>query len=240
MEPVTALRIVLVDPRNPLNIGAAARAMANFGYDDLALVNPYVAAWDEVKSARAGLRVLEQARIFPTVAAAVADCGHVIGTTAGSHRTPDLPLESWTELAHTLPPGRCALLFGSEKFGLSVEDLAYCHQLVRIPTRPDAPSMNLGQAVAICCYELQRSSAISAASQAPDVTPPPASAEQVERVVTGWRPLLEEIGVLQPLHRASQTRRLRQMLLRWRPTPGDTDFLMGILRQIQHAFRKSQ
>jgi len=239
METVKDLRIVLVDVRNPLNIGAAARAMANFGCHDLALVNPYLTAWEEVKSARAGLQVLERAQVFPTLAEALVGCQTVIGTTAGSHRAPSLPLESWSDAAHALPPGGTALLFGSEKFGLSVSDLAHCHRLVRIPTDADAPSMNLGQAVAICCYELQRSSTTPGLTSGSAPGPAAADAAQLVRLAEAWRPMLEELGVLQPQHRASQTRRLLQMLLRWRPTPGDTDFLLGILRQIHHAMQRA-
>src|SRR5271154_2380556 len=160
------LRIVLVATRNPLNIGAAARAMSNFGCTHLRLVNPYDPAYREARSAVGAAPVLASAEQFSTVA--VADCALVVGTTAAGRR----------ELHHqlcTLEAGariilqrlarkraargksnRVALLFGSEKTGLSNEDLSHCHWLLRIPTRAEHRSMNLGQAVAVCLYELVR------------------------------------------------------------------------------------
>ena len=144
--------VILVSSRNPLNMGAAARAMANFGFSDLRVVNPYERAFREAVSAVGGSHVLQAARVFETVAEAVADCSLVAGTTAGSHR--DLgtlePLETGMIRVRAHRTGRVALLFGSEKFGLSNDDLSYCHTLIRIPTVPETPSMNLGQAVAVC------------------------------------------------------------------------------------------
>ena len=148
------LRVVLVDARNPLNIGAAARAMSNFGFRHLRVVNPYDVAFEGARSAVGAAEVLSSAEKYETVADAVADCSLVVGTTAIGHR--DLQhsiqrLEAAAPLirAH-LASGPCALLFGSEKFGLSNQDMSHCHWLMHIPTREEHFSMNLGQAVAIC------------------------------------------------------------------------------------------
>jgi tRNA/rRNA methyltransferase len=229
-----AIRIVLVRVRNPLNIGAAARAMANFGLEDLVLVEPYAAAWETVRSARAGLAVLERARTFGSVPEAVAGCDTIVGTTAGTGRVPELPLEDWRTVAASLPAGRTALLFGSEKTGLGVEEISYCHRLARISTRPEAPSMNLGQAVAVCAYELTRPlpAAPPAGSAVPDAA---LDAAQRERVIDAWVPLLERLGSVQPGHRAGQRRLAREMLSRWRPTPADARRLLGIARQLGHT-----
>ncbi|MGN6592079.1 MAG: RNA methyltransferase [Terriglobales bacterium] len=224
-----AIRIVLVRVRNPLNIGAAARAMANFGLEDLALVEPYAAAWDTVRSARAGLAVLEHARTFATLPEAVAGCDAVVGTSAGTGRVPELPLEEWQTVAASLPAGRTALVFGSEKTGLGVEEISYCHRLARISTRPEAPSMNLGQAVAVCAYELTRS-----VQAAPPARLTGLDAAQRERVVQAWMPLLERLGTVQPEHRGGQQRLVREMLSRWRPTSADARRLLGIARQLGH------
>jgi tRNA/rRNA methyltransferase len=153
------LTVVLVSPRNPLNIGAAARAMANFGFARLAVVAPYEANWREAKSAVGASELLRIARDTKTLAEAVADCTLVIGTGSLEYRKPEQPLIPLPELAPLMQKelargGRIALVFGSEKRGLTREDLAHCHILTAIPTDPAQPSMNLGQAVAVCLYEI--------------------------------------------------------------------------------------
>jgi len=155
------LRVVLVATRNPLNIGAAARAMSNFGARHLRLVNPYEVAFREARSAVGAAELLANAKEYGTVAEAVADCRLVVGTTAAGRRELQHKLwrleEGGRTIRKQLGAGRVALLFGSEKVGLSNEDMSYCHWLMRIPTRTGHGSMNLGQAVAICLYELVRS-----------------------------------------------------------------------------------
>src|SRR5438067_4970835 len=164
------LRVVLVAPRNPLNIGAAARAMSNFGVSELRLVNPYDVAFREARSAVKAHAVLEHAREYATVGDAVADCALVVGTTAIGHRILEHPMRrvelGGKLIAKKLTTAPVALLFGSEKFGLANEDLSHCHWLTRIPSREEHASMNLGQAVAICLYEIIRNPA--AAKAAPE------------------------------------------------------------------------
>jgi tRNA/rRNA methyltransferase len=151
--------VVLVSPRNPLNIGAAARAMANFGFARLAVVAPYEAHWREAKSAVGASDLLQDAKCAKRLADALADCTLVVGTGSLEHRKPEQPVIPLPELAPRLRQeiargGRVALVFGSEKRGLTQEDLAHCHLLAVIPTDPLQPSMNLGQAVAVCLYEI--------------------------------------------------------------------------------------
>ena len=157
------LAVVLVSTRNPLNIGAAARAMSNFGFSDLRVVDPYDVAFREARSAVGAAALLNAAREYKTVAQAVADCSLVVGTTAARHRKLDHTVRALKEgasfIRRAIRSGRAAVLFGSEKRGLSNHDLNYCHWLLRIPTREDHPSMNLGQAVAVCLYELARGAA---------------------------------------------------------------------------------
>ena len=152
------LRVVLVAPRNPLNIGAAARAMSNFGAGSLRLVNPYHVAFRRRDPPSHAGHILKDSREYPTLAEAVADCSLVVGTTALGPRELEHPLRRLEYGARLirkrLVSAPVALLFGSEKFGLSNEDLSHCHWLMRIPTREAHRSMNLGQAVAICLYEL--------------------------------------------------------------------------------------
>src|SRR6266853_5155444 len=155
-----SLRVVLVATRNPLNIGAAARAMSNFGFPRLRLVNPYEPAFREARSAVGASMVLASAEVYENVAEAVADCTLVVGTTAVRHRDLHHPirrLEAGARLLRKhLASSRVALLFGSEKRGLSNDDLSHCHWLMRVPTCEENISMNLGQAAAVCLYEVVR------------------------------------------------------------------------------------
>ena len=148
------LDVVLVSPRNPLNIGAAARAMANFGFSRLSVVAPYEPHWREAKSAIGAEDLLYSARKTEALSEAVADCTLVAGTGTLSRRKPEqpvVPLPAFTSIVETelARGGRVALVFGPEKHGLTREDLSFCNVLVEIPTDPRQPSMNLGQAVAV-------------------------------------------------------------------------------------------
>ncbi len=151
--------MVLVRPRNPLNIGAAARAMANFGLSRLAVVSPYAPPWREARSAVGAPALLQGARETESLAKAVADCTLAVGTGTLTYRKPEQPVVSLPALAPVIASelargGRVALVFGPENHGLSREDLSYCQLLMEIPTDPGQPSMNLGQAVAVSLYEL--------------------------------------------------------------------------------------
>ena len=137
--------------------------MANFGFQHLAVVAPYEEHWREAKSAVGASDLLQNAVHMERLVEAVADCTLVIGTGTRAHRQPEQPVIPLPELAPLVGVelargGRVALVFGPEKRGLTREDLALCHLLVEIPTDPRQPSMNLGQAVAVCLYELARAS----------------------------------------------------------------------------------
>src|SRR5689334_22672216 len=123
------LIVILVSTRNPLNIGAAARAMSNFGFRHLRVVKPYSPAFREAKSAVGATALLKRAQEFDTLAKAIADCPLIVGTTAGRARKVDQELRSLPDAAPTirrrLRSGRVALLFGSEKRGLSNQDLSW-------------------------------------------------------------------------------------------------------------------
>src|ERR1700723_1137517 len=176
------LRVVLVSPRNPLNIGAAARAMSNFGVFELRLVNPYKVAYLEARSAVRASKILINAHEFDTVAEAVADCSLIVATTSIGNRLLEHPLRRLETggrmIAKKLASAPVALLFGSEKFGLSNQDMSHCHWLMRIPTRDEHASMNLGQAVAVCLYELMRDPAVLARP----TNGSPASSADIERI----------------------------------------------------------
>jgi tRNA/rRNA methyltransferase len=151
--------IILVSPRNPLNIGAVARAMANFGFRNLTVVAPFEPHWREAQSAVGAEDLLQNARVPATLAAALAPATLVFGTGTLEPRKPDLPIVELPALAPLVRNelergGRVALVFGPEKHGLTRDDLSYSHRLLTIPTDHRQPSMNLGQAVAVCLYEL--------------------------------------------------------------------------------------
>ncbi len=231
-------RVVLVRPRNPLNIGAAARAMANFGFRDLRVVAPYEPVWQETRSALGAEEVLKSAGAVNDLQEAIEDVTLVVGTTAGSRRNLDRDLISLAEFPAWLRSrnerGRAALLFGSEKTGLSNEHLSYCHGLVRIPTTRRCPSMNLGQAVAVCCYELACARAVS--SRLPALTAhrsQPANLQSLEHVLARAVRVLDQAGYLRPKSRNSQLIKLRRLLLDLRLTNHEVRILGGILAQIE-------
>jgi TrmH family RNA methyltransferase len=227
------VRIVLVEPRNPLNIGAAARAMSNFGFTTLRLVNPYDVAFKEARSAVRSRYILEQAEIFDNLAAAVADCSLVAGTTAVGHRDLHVPLyrlEAAADIIHReWSEAPVALLFGSEKFGLSNEDMSHCHWLLRIPTREEHGSMNLGQAVAICLYELRRS-----AEAAAQRFPPPeiAPGEEQERITALLLDVLTRSGYIGERTAQSSELKIRRLVRRLGISASDSETWLGIFRQI--------
>ena len=228
-----------MDARNPLNIGAAARAMSNFGFLHLRVVNPYDVAFQNARSAVGAADVLVNAEKFKTVAEAVADCSLVVGTTAVGHR--DLQhslqrLEPGASLIRRhLTTGACAVLFGSEKFGLSNQDMSHCHWLMHIPTREEHFSMNLGQAVAVCLYELGRD---SGARIKPEKGSPASSAE-VERIHETLLTALRASGYPKLNSSDSFEGAVRRLVRRLRLQAGDAEFLLGMLRQIVWKLKKS-
>jgi TrmH family RNA methyltransferase len=236
------LVVVLVRTRNPLNIGAAARAMSNFGAHDLRLVNPYSVAFREARSAVGASDVLKRAEEFKTLAEAVADCPVVVGTTAGRKRTLQHPLrrldQAGIELRRHLQTGRVAILFGSEKIGLTNNDLSHCHWLLTIPTQNDHISMNLGQAVAVCLYELARNRNDKRESGAPALERASAAAnEQISQV------LLEALaasGYIQPGSEAACENKVRRMVLRFGLDPEDARVFLGMIRQIVWRLRQGK
>jgi len=227
------LRVTLVAPRNPLNIGAAARAMSNFGFTCLRVVNPYEVAFREARSAVGAAELLAAAEQFGSVAEAVADCALVVGTAGLNFREPQHPVRRLElgarQIRRALGSAPAALLFGSEKFGLSNEDLSYCHWVLRIPTREEHELMNLGQAVAVCLYELARD---SAAARRQAARPRRASAGELDRLTELMLEALESSGYLNPVTAASTRLKTRRLVRRLELSAKDAQVLMGMFRQI--------
>ena len=226
------LRVVLVAPRNPLNIGAVARAMSNFGFHTLRLVNPYAPSFREARSAVGASKILAGAERYKSLAEAVGDCALVVGTTAVRNRDLQHPVRrpeyGARMIRRRLSAGNVALLFGSEKFGLSNEDLSHCHWLIRIPTCEENISMNLGQAVAVCLYELIRDSRQE--RSAPQLKQ--ATTEELERITLLLLDALQTSGFLDRRRVSDADERIRRLVRRLRLPQRDAIIWLGMLRQM--------
>jgi tRNA/rRNA methyltransferase len=227
-------QVVLVRPRDPNNIGAAARAMKNFGLTELAVVTPYPPVWDEVVSAVNATDVITQARVVGSLAEAIADCTLVVGTADRTRVEPGQALYTPADLSRELQvtAHRLALVFGQEKRGLTNEDLSHCHQVVSIPTSPECPSMNLGQAVAVCCYELTREQAPRAGAPR---RPALATAGEIEAALQLALDVLRRSDFVLPGNEPELTVKLRRSLLRLRLGGPEVKMLCGALRKIRRG-----
>lgn len=207
--------------------------MSNFGFTELRVVNPYDVAFREARSAIRSHYILERAKVFDSLSAAIGDCSLVVGTTAVGHRDLHAPLYRLEAAAAILREhiarSPAALLFGSEKFGLSNHDLSYCNWLLRIPTREEHGSMNLGQAVSICLYELSRDPA--AAFQSFDPAPW-ATAIQYDRMTDLLLDLLARSGYTHDRTSHSTELKIRRILRRAAIPASDAETWLGIFRQI--------
>jgi TrmH family RNA methyltransferase len=238
VNELDGLCVVLVSSRNPLNIGAAARAMSNFGFQRLRVVNPYAPSFREARSAVGASELLANAGEFHTVAAAVADCSLVVGTTAVRHRVLQQPLyrlEHGIRLVRKrLRTSQVALLFGSERVGLSNEDISHCHWLMRIPTREGHVSMNLGQAVAVCLYEVVRDAKAKPFQEAEKR----AESVDLERITRLLNDALRESGYPGPP--ISNQLKIRRLVRRMGLSALDAEVWQGIARQFLWKIRAGE
>jgi tRNA/rRNA methyltransferase len=231
--------VVLVRARNPNNIGAVARAMHDFGFRRLRVVNEYAVPFETARSAVDASEVLAEAEGFDSVAAAVADCTLVVGTTAVGERALQHTLYALPEAGGMIgrelarEDGRVALLFGSEKTGLSNDEMSHCHWLLTIPMQEHGgvrhPSMNLGQAVAVCLYELVRARESGVSGGSGDSV---ATVGDVERLTTLLTEVLEETGYTKRHPANCDEGQIRRLMLRMGVVANDVPVWMGILRQI--------
>jgi TrmH family RNA methyltransferase len=240
---------VLVSTRNPLNIGAAARAMSNLGFLRLRVVNPYEASFREARSALGAAPLLAKAEQYSSVAEAVADCSLVVGTTAVSNRDLNHPLRLLKNAAPVISKRlragcRVALLFGSEKRGLSNDDLSHCHWLMHIPTREEHTSMNLGQAVAVCLYELARGEekaghSTRTSNKAISKRDKAATCAELERITAMLIDALRASGYLGERSVAAKEEKIRRMVRRLELSSVDTELWLGMLRQMLWKIKSS-
>lgn len=208
--------------------------MFNFGFSQLRVVNPYDVAFREARSAVGARELLETAEEFASVAEAVADCSLVVGTTSVGHRELEHPLRRLEEgaplIRERMKSGAVALLFGSEKFGLSNDDLAHCHWLMRIATADREHSMNLGQAVAVCLYEISRGE-LDAARGRPRAQKP-TNAGQTEQITNLLLEVLRQSGYVNPVTGVSTENKVRRLVRRLELNARDAPVVLGMLRQI--------
>jgi len=228
------LRVVLVRSRNPLNIGAAARVMSNFGAFHLRVVIPYEKAFREAVSAVSAAPLLAAAEEYGTVEDAVRDCTLVVGTTAIGHRELQHQLypldEAAKNIRRKLSSGRVAILFGSEKTGLSNRDLSHCHWLLRIPTREEHRSMNLAQAVGVVIYELSRGTCTVTARNT--LTSSAADMQTMNRLSSALLEALHASGYIHRRSAATAEEKLRRMLLRFEFSSADAEVFLGMIHKI--------
>jgi TrmH family RNA methyltransferase len=253
--------VVLVSPRNPLNIGAAARAMANFGFHHLSIVAPFAQNWMEAKSAVGAPDLLREAKVYETLAEAVAHCTLILGTGSLDRRHPvqgilDLPEAAAKICAHLAASGksaahpaqketRTALVFGSEKHGLTSDDLSWCHAIAVIDTCEAQPSMNLGQAVAVCLYEISRNIPPQNTTSEPTKPEPigiqapegiantsSANSGQLDRLAALIEETMEAVNYSTRGMRSANGEALRVLLRRLMPNDADLRRMMGLFRRI--------
>ena len=216
--------------------------MSNFGVRTLRLVNPYLVAFREARSAVGASALLKSAEEFDSPAEAVADCSLVVGTTAVRNRVLTHPLrrlneETGTLIRTALKMGRVALLFGSEKIGLTNDDFTHCHWLLTIPTHDQHVSMNLGQAVAVCLYGLANSSDARKPSSEPL---DPAASGEVEKITQGMYEALKISGYVKPGNDVVAEKKVRRLMLRLNLQAMDAKVLLGMVRQIVWKLRQPE
>jgi len=237
------VRIVLVETAHPGNIGAAARAMRTMGLDRLWLVRPAEfpsRAADERAVAAAG--VLAEARVVDRLEAAVGDCTRVFGTAGRprQHPLPQIePREAADRVAQAAEAGESvALVFGPERDGLSNADMALCSDQLRIPTDPDYPSLNLGAAVQLVCWEVfaarrAREGAGAGDVAAGDPSARPARVDELEHFFARLRGVLDARAFFDAANSDPTFMRIRRVLGRARPDERELALLHGLVRLME-------
>ncbi|AFZ60472.1 RNA methyltransferase [Anabaena cylindrica FACHB-243] len=239
---LAGIRIVLVEPAGPLNLGSIARVMKNFGLCNLVLVNPQCdrSSDDALKMAVHAKEILDSAIIVDTLPQALQGCVRAIATI-GRDYSGEIPLENpRTTLPWLLeePEKPVALIFGREDRGLSNEEINYAQKLVFIPTSPIYPSLNLATAVSICCYELSQLAEIFITPEIPPTEIAPL--DIVEPYYQELESLLLSIGYIYPHTAASRMEKFRHLYNRAHIQTAEVAMLRGILRQIEWALKEAE
>ncbi len=235
-----AIRFVLVDTTHPGNIGASARALKNMGLSSLVLVRPPSPPGAEALARASGAEdVLRGARIEESIEAAIADCGLVIGASARARNANFRVLEVREAAAEIVAAARTrpvAVLFGGERNGLSNEELARCHALLRIPVDTAYKSLNLGQAVQIVAYEILMATRgdTGAANDAPA---PPATAKEMAALAAHLESVMTQVGFMHEGNAGQLGPRVQRLVSRAAPDDGEVRILRGLLAAIERRTR---
>ena len=251
--------VVLVEPAGPLNVGSVARRCANFAISQLRLVAPRCdhLGPEARQMAVHGEALLEQAGLFPSLAAALADCRHVVATS-GRIETEQLPLSeprpalAWLRQGAEAGGAPAALVFGREDRGLSNDELLLAGRVVRIATGSDYPSLNLSHAVAVLLHDLhgqrlQRArpeqattsnAGVAAAPMPLDPEPDPARRGDLEATLSDAEALLLEAGFLYPHTAHARMAKVRGLLQRAQINSEEVALLRGMVRQLRWATRQ--
>lgn len=241
-KALARVRIVLVEPAGALNVGAIARVMKNMGLQQLVLVNPQCdcLSAESKQMAVHAADILESAQVVKHLPEALHGCIRAIATTARD-RSLDTQLEPPRSALYWLLESPSALIFGPEYRGLTNEELNHAQRFVRIPTNSIYPSLNLAQAVAVCCYELYQG-AIDGTDR-PVAESSPAETAPLE-VLEGYYQQLEavllKIGYIYPHTAAARMEKFRRLFNRALPTTAEVSMLRGILSQVEWAIEHQQ
>ena len=246
------VRMVLVNPSHPGNIGGAARAMKTMAVKQLVLVSPREYPDPRAVWRAAGARdLLETASVVDTLDEAIADCDLVVGTSARGRRIP-WPVVDARQCAEQIyaepSPSKVAILFGREDRGLNNDELHRCHLHVHVPTSEEYGSLNLAMAVQIICYELRMRSLQSDLSEGNNSNPsamqdwdePFANAADVERLHEHLAEALAQIGFYNPAEPKQLLTRLRRLFARVRLDKMEINILRGILTTVQEKISKNK
>ena len=242
MTALDRVRVVLVEPLYGGNLGSVARVMANFGLTGLTLVNPRTEALRDPTlepMARGAVELVRQAQITPDLPAALADAELALGFTTrlGKRRRDGLELRPAVErLAREASGARLAAVFGREDKGLTTEELGHCHWLVRIPTHPGLPSLNLAQAVGLFAYEAALALGQARGLQAAR----PATVAQLEGLYGHLEGVLQEIGFIEEASPDRMMNEVRRIVSRRLPEPRDVRILRGILAKVELALERAR
>ncbi len=228
--------IVLVEPQGPINIGSVCRAMMNFGFSDLRLVNPCKGfkSANARKMALSAIKILDNAPLFATLEAALSDCHTVFGTTRrfGKYRNDFMVPETAAEtIADIGDQYRCALVFGREDNGLKTSELDLCNHFVTIPTHRGYPSMNLSHSLAVCLYEVSKAffkrkpSGSSEKQQSANI-------KELEAMYAHMRKTLLDIEFLDPQNPDHLIRTFRRIFGRADLDARDVRIIQGLMSRI--------